>query len=111
MYVVIENTPGYLPEEDDPACFEDYANAVSYMNELAAEYAEDSRFRVEYGYASEDNYAALMIYDDSKMYDLGRSIAVVWDESEEDESSRPADDDRAGGRNTLTRRASGDLAS
>jgi hypothetical protein len=86
QWVVIENTPGYLPDEDGPATFEDYADAVEYLNEraaeyedLAAEYADDPdgpRYRVEYGAASSGNYAAVIVHDDSKIRDLGRWIAV-----------------------------------
>lgn len=43
----------------------------------------------------------------------GRSDAMRDEtpDDDEDESTRPADEDRAGGRNTLTRRATGDRAS
>jgi len=73
MFVVIGHTPGYLSEDDDPATFEDYADAVAYMNEEAARYADDAdaQYRVEYGWASGDNYAAVMIWDEAKTHDLG----------------------------------------
>jgi hypothetical protein len=29
-YVVIENTPGYLPDNDDPPTFDSYAEAVNH---------------------------------------------------------------------------------
>ncbi len=78
QYIVIENTPGYLPDDDDPYITDDYASAVEYMNERAAEYAgdPDANYRVEYGIASPDNYAAVMVYDDDKTHDLGRYIGV-----------------------------------
>jgi len=89
-FVVIENTPGYMPDDDDPPTFDDYADAVLYLNEraaeyedLAAEYADDPdgpRYRVEYGIASGDNLAAVIVWDDSKMYDLGRVIQILRDE-------------------------------
>jgi hypothetical protein len=34
MYVVTENTPGYLPNDDEPAVFETLAGARSYAREL-----------------------------------------------------------------------------
>lgn len=34
-YTVVENTPGYLPEDDDPATFEDLDEAVAYADGLA----------------------------------------------------------------------------
>lgn len=78
QYIVIENTPGYLPEEDDPFVTDDYSAAVTYMNERADEYENDpdGNYRVERGWASRNNYAAVMVYDDNKAYDLGRSITV-----------------------------------
>lgn len=77
MFVVIEYTPGYMPDEDDPAVFEEYAAAVMYMNEKASEFEEvDDGFRVVYGAASSDNLAAVLVYDDNKTHDLGRVIAI-----------------------------------
>lgn len=32
-YVVIENTPGYLPDDDDPAVFDDLFSAREYMRD------------------------------------------------------------------------------
>ncbi len=78
QYIVVENTPGYLPDDDDPYITDDYAAAVVYMNERAAEYADDpdANYRVEYGIASPNNYAAVMVYDDDREHDLGRYIGV-----------------------------------
>ena len=78
QYIVIENTPGYLPEDDDPFITDDYAAAVAYMNERADEYENDpdGNFRVDRGWASGNNYAAVMVWDDNKTHDLGRSISV-----------------------------------
>ncbi len=81
VYVVIENTPGYMPEEDEPLETENYAHAVEYMNQRAAEYEEEG-LRVEYGWASGANLAAVMVYDDSKMHDLGRYIGIELAEEE-----------------------------
>jgi hypothetical protein len=78
MFVVIENTPSYLADDAEPATFEDYSSAVDYMNERAAEYENDpdGNYRVEVGWASPNNYAAVMVYDDDKTHDLGRYIGV-----------------------------------
>lgn len=88
MFVVIENTPGYLPDDDDPPTFTEYAAAVEYLNERAAEYADDpdANYRVEYGWASSGNYAAVMVWDDDKTHDLGRYIGVELLEEEEEEA-------------------------
>jgi predicted ester cyclase len=79
MFVVIENTPGYLPDSVEPFETDDYAAAVAYLNERAAEYADDpdGNFKVEYGFASGDNYAAVMVYDLDKRHDLGRVIEIL----------------------------------
>lgn len=84
MFVVIESTPGYLPEDTDPATFDDYAEAVAYLNERAGEYADDpdGNYRVEYGIASGDNLAAVIVWDDSKAHDLGRVIEILRGECE-----------------------------
>lgn len=91
MFVVIENTPGYSPDDDDPPTFEDYSQAVAYLNERAAEYAElaaeyaddpdGPRYRIEHGIASGDNLAAVIVHDDSKTYDLGRVIQILRDDN------------------------------
>lgn len=45
MYAIIENTPGYLPENDDPQTFDSYSEAlnelVRYNKELANELEDD----------------------------------------------------------------------
>ena len=33
QFTVIENTPGYMPEADDPPVFDTYAEAVACLNE------------------------------------------------------------------------------
>jgi predicted ester cyclase len=83
-YIVIENTPGYLPE-DDPFVTDDYSAAVAYMNERAAEYTDnpDGNYRIEVGIASSNNYAAVMVWDDDKTHDLGRYIGVEINEEDE----------------------------
>jgi hypothetical protein len=43
MYVVIENTPGYLPEDDDPGTFEDIESAKEYLAERVESYVEHLR--------------------------------------------------------------------
>lgn len=84
-YVVVEHTPGYLPEDEDPYVTDDYQSAVEYLNERAAEYADDpdGNYRVEYGYASSGNYAAVMVWDDDRTHDLGRYIGIELCEDDE----------------------------
>jgi hypothetical protein len=85
-FVVINNTPGYLPEDDDPFVTEDYSEAVRALNEDVERYVETfadmgTELRVEWGLASADNLAGAAVYDDSREHDLGRWFSIVRDES------------------------------
>ena len=87
-YIVIESTPGYLPEDDDPAVFDRISDAIEYAQErLAAliEHIEDGqsfdfvegeipgvRFMGELSYDK-----AVVVYDNSREHDLGRVIEIV----------------------------------
>ncbi len=87
-YIVIENTPGYLSEDDDPLITDDYSAAVEYMNELAARYEDDpdGNYSVEYGIASPDNYAAVYVTDNDSTHPLPRYIGVeIYEDEDEDE--------------------------
>ncbi len=33
QWTVIENTPGYMPDDNDPPVFDEYADAVEYLND------------------------------------------------------------------------------
>lgn len=81
-WAVIESTPGYLPEDDDPPVFHVYSEAVAYLRERVEEYLDDpdGSYRVEEGWASRDNLSAVLIHDDTKTHDLGRVIEIVRDE-------------------------------
>lgn len=85
-YVVIENTPGYMPDEDEPYTTDDYDEAVAYLNDRAAEYDNDESgiYRAEHGFASADNLAAVMIWNDASDHDLGRYIGVEIDHDHDD---------------------------
>ena len=79
-YVVVENTPGYLPESE-PAEFDEYADAVAYANELADE-LEEQGYTTDRSWASQDNmYAISATRSDTVAPDLGRVIEVIRDES------------------------------
>jgi hypothetical protein len=81
QYVVIENTPGYLPDADDPAVFDAYEDAVAYANELCDELEADG-YEVDRSWASSGNYfAAHAERSDTVAPDLGRFVAVELDES------------------------------
>jgi hypothetical protein len=81
-FIVIENTPGYLPDADEPAEFDNYADAVAYANELADELVEQG-YECDRSWASRDNYYAIHCETSEKMHDLGRNIEVIRAESDE----------------------------
>jgi hypothetical protein len=71
-YHVIENTPGYLPEDDEP--FATYSRKQA--NAVALDLARDLRangYRVS-GSAKSGGYYGTT---NEKMYDLGRVIEVI----------------------------------
>ena len=92
-YVVIENTPGYMPEDCEPFVSSDYQECVRVMREMADSYADDLRdeledegyaVEVDHGYASSSNLAAAAVTDD-RPHSLGRYFAVELCEDDEDE--------------------------
>ena len=83
-FEVIESTPGYLPDSDEPAEFDTYAEAVAYANELADK-LEEAGYVADRGWASSGNYYAIHATTTDKVHDLGRFIAVERVEEEEEE--------------------------
>jgi hypothetical protein len=80
-WIVVESTPGYMPESGEPAEFTEYAEAVAYANELADE-LEEQGYSTDRGWASSGNYFAIKAErSDTVAPDLGRLIAVERDES------------------------------
>ncbi len=57
-FLVIENTPRYMPDADEPAEFDVYTDAVAYANELADE-LEEQGYRCDRSWASQDNMYAV----------------------------------------------------
>jgi hypothetical protein len=89
MFIVIENTPGYLPEDDDPATFDSIEDARVYASDRLSSLLDfivegqmdeepPSGFRVE---GSFQDSMSVVVYDNSRIHDLGRVIEIV--ESEE----------------------------
>lgn len=76
-YVVIESTPGYLPDAE-PADFVDYSDAVAYANELCNELVK-AGYSVDRSWASRDNYFAA--YAERDADDLGRYVEVIRDDA------------------------------
>lgn len=76
-YAVIENTPGYPPNTNEPADFETYAEAVAYANARADE-LEDQGYGCDRSWASSQNtYAIYCERSDTVAPDLGRYIEVL----------------------------------
>lgn len=92
-YAVIEYTPGYLPEDDDPPQFDQFTEALNYLNEKRSEL-----FEAEWAYEYEDGptfaleveeivvsgkgdtgvvHAGFSYTDRRKTHDLGRIVEIV----------------------------------
>jgi len=79
-YLVIESTPGYLPDNDNDEVFTEYSEAVAYANELADE-LEDQGYTTDRSWASRDNSYAISAETTDKIHDLGRIIEVVREDN------------------------------
>lgn len=81
-WVYCENTPGYLPEGDDPATFTNLADAREYLREEVARYVEhlhdvaDWRDGYEPGIWIADNGLSAHVNDPDRIRDLGRSFSI-----------------------------------
>lgn len=75
-YVVVENIPGYLPMDDEPATFSNRKDAGRYAAQLAQDavwsYAEVERPVRKSGSPASGYY----IVDPTDPYDLGISISI-----------------------------------
>lgn len=93
-YIVIENTPGYLPDDDDPAVFDSLDDARVYASDRLSRLLdhiyegqldsvsgaeEPEGFTVDGSFAQGD--LSVWVTDKSRSHDLGRVIQIV--ESEE----------------------------
>jgi len=94
-YIVIESTPGYLPEDDDPAVFDSVDEARVYASDRLSSLL-DSIYEGQI-YGTTDGYVGwkvigtfqadrtVVVYDNSRQHDLGRLIEIV----EVDENGEP----------------------
>jgi hypothetical protein len=80
QFYVTEYSPGYLPDSDDPALFDDYRDAVDYANELADE-LEDDGYITDRGWASSDNLYAIHATDPDSIGGRDRIISIerTWE--------------------------------
>lgn len=84
-YVVIESTPGYLPEDYDPATFETLEDAMVYASDCLSRLLdfivdgqEDDEGFTVHGSFQEDT--SVIVYDKSREHDLGRIIEIIRSE-------------------------------
>lgn len=84
MYAVVENTPGYLPENDDPPVFDQFQEALNYLiqyrNELhEAEWAWENVEGEEFFCLeiSEIVDGGFSYFDRRRSNDLGRVVEIV----------------------------------
>jgi hypothetical protein len=83
QYVVIENTPGYMPEDEDPFVTDDLGAARECLKDMVERHCEwcDEAGMTYDVWWSEDLTAAEVSNRSGFTYDLGRCFAIV--ESEE----------------------------
>ena len=78
-YVVIENTPGYLPEDDDPATFDDLDEARAYAQDLI-DRIEEHYFEAGANDVLVDGDIATslsVLVSSNFEHDLGRVVEIV----------------------------------
>lgn len=76
-YVVVENTPGYLPEDDDPATFDTFDEALDYASDRATYLVEELDYReVDRSIDRERETASAWFQYRYSTNDLGRVIEV-----------------------------------
>ncbi len=93
-FVVIESTPGYMPEDDDPATFEDITEARVYASDVLSRLLdcvvegwegieeteeEPHAYTVSGSFADTDCFS-VFVDDCSQRHGLGRIIEIIEDE-------------------------------
>ncbi len=76
-YVVIENTPGYLPDDDDPYVSDDLASCADMLRDMVAricEHHDETEEPYTFGIA-DDGMSAYVIED--RPHALGRVIEIL----------------------------------
>ena len=83
-YAVIENTPGYLPEDDDPYVTEDLDAAKAYLVELVEQHEEwlEETNQTYSAYRDPDGMYATIDNRSGYTYDLGRVFEILVLEGE-----------------------------
>jgi hypothetical protein len=79
-FIVIESTPGYMPDSDDPFVTTDWDAAVEYANSLADE-LEEQGYTCDRSLVSDNFYCEIHCErGDMVAPDLGRTIEIVRNE-------------------------------
>ena len=84
-YVVIENTPGYLPEGDDPYVTDDLASAVECLRDDVRrhyEWIQDNGEECDIWIADDGRSAFVKRIGEAGKYDLGRAFEVIETDEE-----------------------------
>jgi len=79
-FVVVENTPGYLPEDDDPATFEDRESARAYLREAVERYTNEYSENGGYVYRehwSDDGLSCLVTLGEQREFQTERVFEVI----------------------------------
>lgn len=77
MYVVIENTPGYLPEDNDSATFENLDEAREYLRDEVERYCESVFGNEGDPHVSwARDLSRAHVTDPTRQYDRGRVFTV-----------------------------------
>lgn len=71
-HVIIENTPGYMPEDTDPPEFRTYHEAMRYLIDYNRRLAED--MEIYYVGAIENGWFTYNVTESP--HDLGRSVSI-----------------------------------
>jgi hypothetical protein len=82
-WVVIENTPGYMPDDDDPATFDDRTDAVHYLRdevERLCEHIQEGEGDPFVSWTEERDSAH--VTDSTREHDLGRVFEIAQQEEE-----------------------------
>ena len=80
-YVVIENTPGYMPDDNDPGYFETMDEAVEYAEGLAQEAMSALYEDADKPYVTRLSETLWQIGSE-RPHDLGRVVEIVPAEDE-----------------------------
>jgi len=93
-FVVVENTPGYLREDDEPATFGTFDEAREYASERVAEliehlheaYSDEGGADVSVSGSFAEGDSSVLVSDERREHDLGRVVEILPVEDAGEES-------------------------